>query len=80
MSCSKQGFEWNIIGLPKHEKKGKASRCSKTVDMPYAQKEERNFFGSVGFLVNKNFKDSVVEFRGDSSRVASLTIKINAKY
>ena len=54
--------------------------CSKTVDMPYAQKEERNFFGSVGFLVNKNIKDSMVEFRGDSSRVASLTIKINAKY
>ena len=36
--------------------------------------------GGVGFLVNKNIKDRVVEFRGDSSRVASLTIKINAKY
>ena len=31
-------------------------------------------------LVNKNIKDRVVEYRGDSSRVASLTIKINAKY
>ena len=36
--------------------------------------------GGVGFLVNKNIKDRVVEFRGDSSRVASLTIKINTKY
>ena len=36
--------------------------------------------GGVGILVNKNIKDRVVEFRGDSSRVASLTIKINTKY
>ena len=36
--------------------------------------------GGVEFLVNKNIKDRVVEFRGDSSRVASLTIKINTKY
>ena len=36
--------------------------------------------GGVGFLVNKDIKDRVVEFRGDSSRVASLTIKINTKY
>ena len=34
----------------------------------------------VGFLVNKNIKGRMVEFRGDSSRVASLTIKINNKY
>ena len=34
----------------------------------------------VGFLVNKNFQDRVVEFRGDSSRVAAHTIKINTKY
>ena len=36
--------------------------------------------GGVGFLVNKDIKDRVVEFTGDSSRVASLTIKINTKY
>ena len=34
----------------------------------------------VGFLVNKNIIGRVVELRGDSSRVASLTIKINTKY
>ena len=34
----------------------------------------------VGFLVNKSIKDRVVEFKGDSSGVTSLTIKINTKY
>ena len=34
----------------------------------------------VGFLVNKNIRERVVEFRGHSSRVALLTIKINTKY
>ena len=36
--------------------------------------------GGVGFLINKNIKDRLVVFRGDRSRVASLIIKINAKY
>ena len=36
--------------------------------------------GEVGFSVNKKIKDRVVAFRGDSSRVTSLTIKINTKY
>ena len=32
------------------------------------------------FSYNKNIKDRMVEFRGDSSRMASLTITINTKY
>ena len=36
--------------------------------------------GGVAFLVNKNIRDRVVEFRGDSSRVASRISKIKTKY
>ena len=45
----------------------------------YTKGREKSI-GGVGFLVNKNIKDRVVEFTGDSSRVASITIKINVKY
>ena len=43
-------------------------------------KWRKKSIGGAGFLVNKNTKDRLVEFRGDSSRVASLAIKINKKY
>eukprot|EP00795_Rhopilema_esculentum_P010855 gene10855-biopygen13293 len=36
--------------------------------------------GGVGFLVNKNIKDRVIEYEGESSRVTSLTLKVNSKY
>ena len=36
--------------------------------------------GGVGFLVNKNIKDRIVQFEGESSRVASLTLKVNSRY
>ncbi len=36
--------------------------------------------GGVGFLVNKNIKDRVVQFEGESSRVAMLTLRVNNRY
>ena len=44
----------------------------------YTKGREKSVGGDK-FLVNKNIKD-IVDFRGDNSRVASLTIKINTKY
>ena len=36
--------------------------------------------GGVGFLVNKNIKDRVVQCEGENSRVASLALKVNSNY
>jgi hypothetical protein len=36
--------------------------------------------GGVGILVNKNIKDRVVKYEGESSRVASLTLKMNNRF
>ena len=47
--------------------------------MSYTQKKEKNQLEELDFWLIRTSK-TVVEFRGDSSRVASLTIKINTKY
>eukprot|EP00795_Rhopilema_esculentum_P012550 gene12550-biopygen2593 len=36
--------------------------------------------GGGGILVNKNIKDRVIEYVGESSRVTSLTLKVDSKY
>ena len=43
-------------------------------------KEGDESIGGVGFLVLKNIKDRVIKFEQASSRVTSLTLKINKKY
>ena len=65
--------------LVTNEKIGRTFCAAKQWTRPIHRKRAKSI-GAVGFLVNKNIKDRVVEFRGDSSRVASLTIKINTKY
>ena len=45
----------------------------------YTRGEEISI-GGLGFLVNNNIKDKIVEYKGVSSRVASLTLKISSKY
>ena len=44
----------------------------------YTERREKSVAG-VGFLLNKNIKDRVVEFKGGNIRVASLAIEINTK-
>ena len=72
-------FKWNIIGLSETRKKREHIVQLSSGHVLYTKGGEKSIAG-VGFFVNKNIKDRVVEFRGDSSRVASLTIKINTKY
>ena len=76
---SETRFKWNIIDLSKTRGKGEHLVHLNSVHVLYAKGGEKSI-GGVGFLVNKDIKDRVVEFRGDSSRVASLTIKINTMY
>ena len=76
---SETRFKWNIIGLSETRRKGEHLVQLNSGHVLYTKGGEKSI-GGVGFLVNKNIKDRVVEFRGDSSRVASLTIKINTKY
>ena len=72
-------FKWNIIGLSETRKKGERLVQLNSGHVLYTKGGETSI-GGVGFLVNKDIKDRVVEFRGDSSRVASLSIKINTEY
>ena len=72
-------FRWSVIGLSETRRKGEHLVQLNSGHVLYTKGGEKSV-GGVGFLVNKNIKDRVVEYRGDSSRVASLTIKINAKY
>ena len=66
--------------LVRDKKEGRTSCAAEQWTRPIHTKGGEKSVGGVGFLFNKKLKDRVVEFRGDSSRVASLTIKINTKY
>ena len=76
---SETRFKWNIMGSSETRRKGEhlvQLNSGHVLDIKGGEKS----IGGVGFLINKNIKDRVVEFRGDSSTVASLSIKINTKY
>ena len=76
---SETRFKWNVIGLSETRRQGEHLVQLKSGHVLYTKGGEQ-YIGGVGFLVNKDIKDIVVEFRGGSSRVASLTIKINTTY
>ena len=76
---SETRFKWNITDLSEMRRKGEHLAQLNREHVLYTKGGEKSV-GGVGFLVNKNIKDRVLEYRGDSSRVASFTIKINTKY
>ena len=76
---SETRFKWNTVGLTETRRKGEHLVQLNSGHVLYTKGGEKSFRG-VGFLVNKNTKDRVVEFRGDSNRVTSLTIKMNTTY
>ncbi|XP_065064756.1 craniofacial development protein 2-like [Rhopilema esculentum] len=73
------GFKWDIIGLSETRKKGEQLKQLQSGHVLYTIGENESV-GGVGFLVNKNIKDRVIEYKGESSRVTSLTLKVNSKY
>eukprot|EP00795_Rhopilema_esculentum_P008762 gene8762-biopygen9749 len=52
----------------------------RTLKDPKKEKELEQELIGVGFLVNKNIEDRVIEYEGESSRVTSLTLKVDSKY
>ena len=73
------GFKWNIIGLSETRRKGEQLEQLQSGHVLYTKGGEVSI-GGVGFLVNKNIKDRVIQYEGTSDRVASLTLKVNKKY
>uniref|UniRef100_A0A3P9KP93 Endonuclease/exonuclease/phosphatase domain-containing protein n=1 Tax=Oryzias latipes TaxID=8090 RepID=A0A3P9KP93_ORYLA len=73
------GFKWDIIGLSETRKKGEQLKQLQSGHVLYTKGEDESV-GGVGFLVNKNIKDRVIEYEGEGSRVTSLTLKVNSKY
>ncbi|XP_046862943.1 craniofacial development protein 2-like [Xenia sp. Carnegie-2017] len=73
------GFKWDIIGLSETRKKGEQLKQLQSGHVLYTKGGNESVRG-VGFLVHKNIKDRVVEYEGESSRVTSLTLKVNSKY
>jgi exonuclease III len=74
-----QNFKWEIIGLSDARRKGEQLEQLPSGHVLYTKGGEESI-GGVGFLVNKNIKDRVVKYEGESSRVASLTLKVNSRY
>ena len=75
-----EDVKWNIIGLAETRRPGdlvKLRKCGHTLFTTSATKRSCN---GVGFLVNKNIEDNVVEYKEISDRVAYLKLQINRQY
>lgn len=73
-------LKWEIIGLAETRRKGVQLKQLPSGHVLYTRGEEERSIRGVGFLVNKSIKDQVVQYEGESSRVASLTLKVNSRY
>ena len=73
-------FKWEIVGLAETRRKGVQLEQLPSGHVLYTRGEEERSIRGVGFLVNKSIKDRVVQYEGESSRVASLTLSVNRRY
>ena len=73
-------FKWEIVGLAETRRKGVQLEQLPSGHVLYSRGEEERSIRGVGFLVNKSIKDRVVQYEGESSRVASLKLKVNSRY
>ena len=72
-------LKWEISGLSEIRKKGERLKQLKSGHILYTKGGDESI-GGVGFLVNRSIKDRVVQCEGESSRMVSLTLKVNGKY
>eukprot|EP00794_Sanderia_malayensis_P004318 gene4317-4892_t len=73
------GFKWDVIGLSETRKKGEQLKELQSGHVLYTRGENESV-GGVGFLVNKNIKDRVVQVNiGSDHRMVRSKIKMNTR-
>ena len=74
-----ENIKWDIVGISEARRPGENLLELKSGHLLYSMGGTNKHKG-VGFLVNKMLKAQVLEFKGTSERVASVTIGISKRY
>ncbi len=75
-----QHIKWDIIGLAETRRRGENIEQLKNGSVLYTVGKENRSDSGVGFLVNQQLANNVVEFKSTSDRVAMIVIKLSHRY
>ncbi|XP_073960723.1 uncharacterized protein [Choristoneura fumiferana] len=75
-----QRVKWDILGLCEVRREGEELITLPSGNLLYYKEGERKGMGGVGFLVNKEIKDRVLEIGCVTNRVAYAKIRLSSKY
>ena len=73
-------MKWDIIGLSETKRKGCNSVLLKSGSLLSHSDRTTDGFQGVGFLIKSNLIHKILEFKAESTRIASLTLKLNKRY
>ena len=74
-----ENIRWDIVGISEARRPGENLLELKSGHLLYSMGGTNRHKG-VGFLINRKLKTQVLDFKGTSDRVASITISINKRY
>ena len=73
-------IKWDIVGLCEVRRPGEELMTLQSGNTLYYREGPRPGVGGIGFIVNKNLKNAVIEINSISDRVAYLKLKLSSMY
>ncbi|KAL1447418.1 hypothetical protein WDU94_003530 [Cyamophila willieti] len=73
-------INWDIIGLCEVRRKGEERLELNSGHIFYYRGTEKGGHNGVGFIVNRKYKNNILEFDSSSDRVARVVIQISKRY
>ncbi|XP_060517971.1 uncharacterized protein LOC132696860 [Cylas formicarius] len=75
-----KGVNWHIIGLSEVRRCGESCTTLQNGHTLYHRGNQTNKINGVGFLVNKNIVNNIIEYKSISERVISIDLRVNKRY
>jgi hypothetical protein len=73
-------IKWDIVGLSEVRRRGEELTELRSGSMFYYKGRENDSNSGVGFLVNRNIKNKVINYRNSGDRIAQITLQISERY
>ncbi|XP_072403145.1 uncharacterized protein [Diabrotica undecimpunctata] len=73
-------IKWDVIGISEVRRKDKELIELESGNILYHKGTENGRTSGVGFLINKKWKDRIVDIASTSDRVASLSLRLSRRY
>ncbi|XP_072380650.1 uncharacterized protein [Diabrotica undecimpunctata] len=73
-------IKWDVIGISEVRRKDEELIELESGNILYHKGTENGRTSGVGFLINKKWKDRIVDISSTSDRVASLSLRLSRRY